>query len=458
MSSNASRIAFIPPLLFALVVLPCSAAVFEVDSGLDVVDALIGDGLCATAAGACTLRAAIQEANATTAEDEIWLRPVNPGNVVHGVDVSAGLDEDFAATGDLDIRQPLQIRRHPEDSEGLVEIAGGFGLDAASERVFDIVAPAAVSFGHVVVAGGYCPHVGCAGAGLRVQAGAGLQFWRSVLYANFGHGPGTALAVFGNASLRESVVTDNHHTREGIEKVGGGTLYAGPGGSLEISDSIIIGNRNFRGAAVFIEDAPGKHFMRRLHLGGNDSGDISVSGAVDVLVENSTLASNGSVVAMKGANVSLQHVTFPTPLGAVFQFITDDSGATIDLYNSLVASGVVAPPCIGPLSGVHSSGGNVFQLASPCAVAMDASDRIVADLRLTAVQAGLPITLPGVENWAWMPMPDSPAIDAASPDGCPGLDQFSTPRPQQGTGGALCDSGAIEAPQRRIFGEGFEDT
>ena len=37
---------------------------FNVDSTVDVVDANIGNGICATGGGACTLRAAIQEANA----------------------------------------------------------------------------------------------------------------------------------------------------------------------------------------------------------------------------------------------------------------------------------------------------------------------------------------------------------------------------------------------------------
>ena len=48
-------------LLFAL---PATAATFYVDSEIDAVDALPGDGVCATSTGTCTLRAAIQEANA----------------------------------------------------------------------------------------------------------------------------------------------------------------------------------------------------------------------------------------------------------------------------------------------------------------------------------------------------------------------------------------------------------
>ena len=41
-----------------------SAARFNVDVTMDAADVLPGDGKCADAAGNCTLRAAVQEANA----------------------------------------------------------------------------------------------------------------------------------------------------------------------------------------------------------------------------------------------------------------------------------------------------------------------------------------------------------------------------------------------------------
>ena len=40
-----------------------ASATFIVDSELDAVDSNLGDGVCQTAEGTCTLRAAIQEAN-----------------------------------------------------------------------------------------------------------------------------------------------------------------------------------------------------------------------------------------------------------------------------------------------------------------------------------------------------------------------------------------------------------
>ena len=47
--------------------------VFVVDAAVDVVDAVPGDGACATAAGLCTLRAAVQEANASPGAHTIVL-------------------------------------------------------------------------------------------------------------------------------------------------------------------------------------------------------------------------------------------------------------------------------------------------------------------------------------------------------------------------------------------------
>src|SRR5262245_32787105 len=50
---------------------PAAAATFAVDSTVDAVDAAPGDGVCASAGGSCTLRAAIQEANALAGPDEV---------------------------------------------------------------------------------------------------------------------------------------------------------------------------------------------------------------------------------------------------------------------------------------------------------------------------------------------------------------------------------------------------
>lgn len=57
--------------LVALAPSPALAATFVVDSTADGNDDLAGDGVCATSGGACTVRAAVQEANALAGADTI---------------------------------------------------------------------------------------------------------------------------------------------------------------------------------------------------------------------------------------------------------------------------------------------------------------------------------------------------------------------------------------------------
>src|SRR5215207_3850749 len=80
-----------------------AAANFVVDSHVDEADAAPGDGLCQTREGECTLRAAIQEANAWEGADSI---SIPAGTFALSI---AGSGEDAAATGDLDITDGLTI-------------------------------------------------------------------------------------------------------------------------------------------------------------------------------------------------------------------------------------------------------------------------------------------------------------------------------------------------------------
>ena len=52
---------------------PAHAATFNVSTTTDAVDTNPGNGICADAAGNCTLRAAIMEANASAGNDTITL-------------------------------------------------------------------------------------------------------------------------------------------------------------------------------------------------------------------------------------------------------------------------------------------------------------------------------------------------------------------------------------------------
>src|SRR5262249_26820135 len=81
-------------------------ATFTVDDVADAVDAVPGDGICQTVAGVCSLRAAIQEANALPGADRIECLDKLTGTVTLAI---PGAGEDLGATGDLDIRDDLTI-------------------------------------------------------------------------------------------------------------------------------------------------------------------------------------------------------------------------------------------------------------------------------------------------------------------------------------------------------------
>ncbi|MGQ0576199.1 MAG: right-handed parallel beta-helix repeat-containing protein [Pseudonocardia sp.] len=84
-------------------VLLLAGETFTVTSAADATDAAPGDGSCATAAGTCTLRAAVQEANALAGPQSIGL-PAGTYEIA-----IAPLNLNGAENGDLDVTGPLAI-------------------------------------------------------------------------------------------------------------------------------------------------------------------------------------------------------------------------------------------------------------------------------------------------------------------------------------------------------------
>src|SRR5881397_25060 len=84
---------------------PGLTATFTVDTPLDVVDTLPGDGVCATAAGSCSLRAAVQESRSLLGPDTIIL----PSGIY--TLTIAGAGNNSATSGDLDMSEALTIVR-----------------------------------------------------------------------------------------------------------------------------------------------------------------------------------------------------------------------------------------------------------------------------------------------------------------------------------------------------------
>ena len=104
-----------------------SGTIIVVNSSIDGVDINPGNGICDAGNGFCTLRAAIQEANALAGTDSIFLSDDTYTLTLVGV------DEDNAATGDLDIMDDLVI--NGVDSAASIIDANGI------DRAIDILAP-----------------------------------------------------------------------------------------------------------------------------------------------------------------------------------------------------------------------------------------------------------------------------------------------------------------------------
>src|SRR5216117_1327519 len=109
---------------------PALGASFTVNATHDAVDASPGDGVCADAGGACTLRAAVMEANALPGADEISL----PAGF-YRINIE-GADEDAAASGDLDILEDVRIRGPGHDA---AIIAAASGTNRLHDRVLDVL-------------------------------------------------------------------------------------------------------------------------------------------------------------------------------------------------------------------------------------------------------------------------------------------------------------------------------
>ncbi|MEM7139923.1 MAG: pentapeptide repeat-containing protein [Actinomycetota bacterium] len=211
-----------------------NGTVYAVDTTADTVDVNPGDGLCADASGDCSLRAAIQEANATPGIEEISL--VDDETYLLTI---AGANEDEAATGDLDITEQVVIT-------GEATIDAG-GLD----RVFDLRATTGVTeFWNMTITGGNALEASV----LRIANGNSATVMQEVNIEG-NEGDGTAiLSTFASLFVWNSSLFDNDISTY-IENRGGlvslrNTTIADPdrggiaslgGGNAEITFSTITG-------------------------------------------------------------------------------------------------------------------------------------------------------------------------------------------------------------------------
>jgi len=469
------------PLLLGVLIPPTRAATFIVDSTADAVDAVPGDGVCATAGGACTLRAAIQEANALAGRDVVML-----SDLAYTLTIAPAVPLD-ETTGDLDIRDDLDLIGGP---------AGGTIVDANRlDRVFLVDVGRVVTIRGVTIQNGLVPPIGegggallnlgnltltdCAvlqsvtdlGGGIFNAAGATLTLDGTSVRGNRADDAGGGVRNEGTLRLDASEVIDNVAGRDG-----GGIANAA---ELTVSGCTIQGNRAVgRGALPgdgggLANEAGGiatitQTFVKLNAAGGQaagilNAGDLNVSASAikvnaaiapgggiatsgTLACVNTSISTNSSATAGGGIATSgtttLNNVTlvFNTSAGQAGGIA--ESGGTTKLGNTILAANT-APSGAECTGALVSAGYNLLGDLAGCTLAGDATGNVVGqDPRLAPPAANGGPT----PNHALLA--GSPAINAGNPappgsadDACATTDQRGVARPQ----GGRCDIGAYES-------------
>ena len=392
----------------ALVPAAVTAADFNVTPGAtdDLVDIALGDGVCDAGGGVCTLRAAVQEANETTAEDRIVL----PAGTYLLTLVGAG--EELAALGDLDLLQNVDI----EGAGAGLTVVDGY----QSDRVFD------VAFG-----------VSASLSGITVRNGRALPPVSPI-------GGGIVVRTNGSLDLSECVVENNIATH-------GGGLNSFPGSQVSILDSLFRGNRAedpvhglADGGAIFNR---GDLDLERSTLSGNSADRYG--GAVDstsgeLSLRNSTVSGNragllAGGIASTNTHVDLVNVTIFGNEG-IGLMATSPGSHTLSMRNSIVA---------GSSSLDCAFDSVILEVEGRCNLDGDGScglNEVAGDLPATDPCLG-PLVWNGGATPTRVPYRDSPVIDVGDDSTCESEDQRGAPRPLDGDGmGAVdvCDIGAVE--------------
>ena len=243
-----------------LATLPAQAATFTVTSTADTVDAAPGDGVCATAAGTCTLRAAVMEANALPDRDAVVL-PEGTFRLA-----PTGDDEDLGVTGDLDILDSLDISGAGSDET----VIDGFGGD----RIFHVPGQASLSVAGLTLKRGSANEGGAIlSAGPGSLAVGSVRFERNLAGTGsairHADGPLTIVGCDFNANVSGYPGGTVSKTGLGALSISTSTFTAntgsGPGGAVSfdgadvvtISDCQFATNNGGSGGSVWVNAALG---------------------------------------------------------------------------------------------------------------------------------------------------------------------------------------------------------
>ena len=448
--------------------LPFSAGAFTytVDSTSDAVDTDPADGLCADSAGNCTLRAAVQQANAWPGTDRIVLPAGTYPLTITG-------DDDVAASGDLDILEDLEI----SGAGAAASIIDGGGLHRLVQ-VFDsaqlTLQGLTLQNGRTTLNGGAILNEGQLtirdsvlrnnatvsanqGGGAIFNSGAtsALNLSRVTLDGNSTEASGGAInLISGSLSINDSLITNN------TAIFNGGGLSINGGVTVTIADSVISGNSatgsgglNGLGGGIFNFGAltisgstlsgNSASFGGAIYGEGTQSGPISATLTLRQTTVSGNTASGGGATSggiFVGSLASFEQVTITRNSAggiAVDTAAPAQNQGFLDLTASIVAEQASGGDCSGG-ANITTQG---FNLDS------DDTCNLVGgnDLPATIPNMSASLASNGGPTATHALLATSPAIDAVT-SGCNNTvqDQRGITRADGGASGVACDMGAYE--------------
>ncbi len=323
----------------------------------------------------CSLREAVRAANSGAGGDTI----VVPAG--HYRLTRAGVGEDAALTGDLDVAKAVTITGDGARST-VIDAMGG-------DRIFDVRSVTAQISG-VTITGGL------------VDDGGG------------------GIASSGTLLLVRDTIAGNHAVYVNSRRGGG----IDSSGALTVIESTISGNRAYNGGGI---NFAGTLTVTNSTISGNlaggwmsngDGGGIEGSTGASLTVTSSTIVGNQSFNgASSGGGISTPSAT---------------------LKNTIVAGNVAHDPTLTTAASDNcavttlTSQGHNLSNDTSCAITGSGDQRNV-DPKLG------PLAVNGGPTDTHMPLAGSPAIDAGDNTGCPSNDQRGVSRPR-----GTCDVGAYE--------------
>ena len=319
--------------LAALAPATAEASQFVVSTAEDTPDASLEGGLCSDVTGNCSLRAAVQQANAANDPDTIVLAPGLFELYEYGP------AEDAALTGDLDITTPIAI----SGAGAALTIVRG-----ASDRLFDVRPGGSLDLRSLTVTGGVLSGTTGAGGGAGIRSLGTLSLDGVVVSENAivtpsGQVGGGVEVAGGHAALRASTFTLN------ATASGSGRAIAVTGGDATLENVTVARNAGTgpNGGAVWLRAST---MLRGATIVDNRGGGLVVDAGAPVTIE-SMLAGRNTPFDCSAASPA--DVTF----SAVSELMIDNpSGRCSEAGDAVNQLGQTAELALTPL---QANGGRV---------------------------------------------------------------------------------------------------